>query len=599
MLKPRGNVPLLKKKHQTTPLLLPEDRPPLEELPIKKPPVWRVFWIAGKLSVLLSYVFLARFSSRLTLQFRAVEVREFLERMGGMWMKLGQVMAMRSDLFAIEFCRELSKLHDQAITFSPRRSAEIIIEELGCPIEEVFDQFEPEPFAAASLSQAHKARRRKDGQWVVIKVQRPYAEDYYCYDFKWLRVAFKFLNFFKAMKHYHFKDMLQEIELMMEEELDYRHEASNMIKLRETLKAHDIDVPKVYLKHSTQRILIMEFLDGVFMSDYISVLRRDPERAMAWLAENHIQTKKVARQLIQTALRQLYEDRIFHGDMHPGNILLLKNNHLALIDFGNVGKIDPQFAAQYDQYFRALAEGSFDKATDLLLLTMGKLPVVDIAALKKRVIKVLERQAVRSGIKNLPYAEKSIGSTSAELSRVMAEYHINVNWQFLKMARTFEIVDQNIGILNPKFDFVKEMKKYEAGASKRKNCARIRQASTLMEKISDLSDIIVPTLTRRAFQFDGRVTVGFKVAALIFRLLSYALLFLLFGSVWAYFYQHHNEVVANFHTTENWFTKWVEAIPQLRKFEWCVIVIALIGGAIGIRRFIRDLLKPPVRLPGD
>jgi ubiquinone biosynthesis protein len=448
----------------------------MEERPVARPSFFRVFWISWTILKLFWGYFVSRFSKRVTPQERAIEVRQFLEQLGGMWIKVGQVLAMRSDIFPLEFCNELSRLQDRSITFPAKRSMEIIEENLGRPISEVFESFEEAPFAAASLSQVHKALLRETGEWVVVKVQRPYAMDCFHYDFRWLKCFAWFLKLFGLMKHLSLDSMLEVIRDMMEEELDYRHEAGNMRRLKKTLKEHRIVVPIVHMKYTTERVLVMEYLAGVFMSDYVNVLRRDPARAAGWLAENDIEPAKVARYLFQSVMRQLYEDLLFHADLHPGNIVLLRGNRLAFIDFGNCGSIDKKFAAQYEQYFRAMSEHELDKAADLLLLTMGKLPPMDIEGFKKRVIKVFEKQISRSYFENLPYRERSMGSSSAELNQVMAEYKIEVNWDMLKMARAFESVDQNISVLDPSFSFTREMLRYQIKAKMRKRRFQLHSA---------------------------------------------------------------------------------------------------------------------------
>ncbi len=590
---------MLDDKYFTTPLLLPSERPALEEKPIRKPPLLRLFWIGGKLLLLILGFLRSKNAGPQVQKEHAVRIRQFLEKLGGMWIKLGQVLAMRTDIFSIEFCTELVRLQDRSITFSSKRSAEIIEENIARPINEVFDDFEPEPFAAASLSQVHRARCKKTQARVVIKVQRPFAAEYFHYDFRWLKVFFHLFSYFDIMRTFRFDEMLKEIQLMIEEELDYRQEASNMIRLRKTLKAHKIYVPKVFYEYSTKVILTMEYLDGVFMSDYISVRRTDPGKAEDWLDKNNIDTRIVARRLLQSALRQLYEDYIFHGDLHPGNIILLRKNRIALIDFGNVGRVDPRFATQYQQYFKAMSEEEIDRATDLLLITMGQLPVLDVAALKKRVNQVLERQVMRSHIRNLPYHEKSMSSNSAELNQVMSAYRIEVNWNMLKMARTFETVDQNIGILNPEFNFVKELHKYKEKAVKRKRCKTQQQLPGILESLSDMSGIIMPLILNNALQFSGRIKYGARLLSYLFRLLRLGGVVALFVAIWVYLYQHHPHLVAEYHADENLFTTWVESVIEVHKFAWYLFIAILIGVTLRFKKFAAELIKPPVRLPGD
>jgi ubiquinone biosynthesis protein len=591
---------MLDKKFYTTPLLAPEQKSLLNEQPVQKPPFWRVFWIIWRFSLLMIDFVRSKFSHHLSNQVRAVKIREFLEHLGGMWIKLGQVMAMRSDIFSSEFCHELSRLQDRAVTFSPERSIHIIEANLNCAIHDIFEDFEAKPFAAASLSQAHKARLRGTRKWVVVKVQRPYAADYFNYDFKWMSLLCSLIDYLGVLKYFHFDEMLNELQHMIAEELDYRQEASNMKRMGKILKRHKIYVPKVYFEYSSRVILTMEYINGVFMSDYISVRRRDPQKAANWLQINQIDTGKVARRLLQSALRQLYEDLQFHGDLHPGNIILLKSNSMAFIDFGSVGRIDPRFAAQYEQYFRALSMGEIDKAVDILLITMGQLPVLDVGALKKRLVKVMEKQADRSSIKNLPYHEKSISANSAEISQVMAQFHININWNMLKMGRMFETVDQNISVLNPDFNFIEELNLYQLKATKRRFRKAFESPPNPLMALYNLSEIAQPAILNKLLQFDGRGSRWNHLALFMLGALKNILLLALAGSAWAYCYQYHYPLVADYHAGQSLaIAKWIESIPVIHRYEWYFIGVVTILVIVKIQKFSQVLLNPPVRLPGD
>lgn len=588
---------MLKREHMTTPLVLHEERAALEELPIKKVSPLRIFWILGN-------VFRLVFGSRSllgrkrTAEEKALQIRLFLERMGGMWMKVGQVLSMRTDLFSLEFCQELSHLQDRAYAFSAERSRQLVEESLGCSIDKVFDKYEHQPFAAASLSQVHKARLRREQVWVAVKVQRPYAAEYFDYDMKWLTRLFNFLIRMGFQEHFLWDEMLLEIRHMMEEELDYRQEAANMRKFRKALKKHRVYVPKVFRRYSTQNLLVMEFLEGVFMSEYLKVQRSDPLKVMQWNACNDIDPQKVAQRLLRSMLRQLYEDRLFHGDLHPGNIMVLKKNRLALIDFGNVGLFDADFAMQHDQFSRAMARGQIAKAADIYIVILGQLPVLDVFALKKDLKRVFQKQLARSSIRGLPFQERSISGNMAETSEAIEGYKIRANWDMLKMARSFSTVDQNIGILNPSIDYYKEIYRYHKKAAKRRAMLG-PDLRGMFRTLSDVTQIMTPVIVSRAFQFTNQLGVGRGIAAYSLRLLKRLFLFGSIAMVWIYLYQHHYDVVGEYHHGEHVVTEWIESVPDVPKLLWFIGFAMIVGMMFKISGFIKKLLKPPVRLPGN
>ena len=576
---------------KTTPLLRPEERPAIEILSVRKPPFWRVFWIAWKLLGIIVLNCFKKFSTEKNVEERARHIREFLERLGGVWIKVGQVLALRNDLFPAAFCSQLSRLHDRAMGFSPELSKQMIERELGQSVEDIFEKFEKVPFAAASLSQVHKARLRESGEEVVVKVQRPHANAYFSYDFRWISALCKLLMGLGMMKSFRLDDMLVQIRDMMVEELDYRYEASNLRRLGANLGRHDIYAPKIYLKYVTKGILVLEFLEGVFVSDYARVNQKDPERAAAWARENGIDPQKVASILIRSVMRQVYEDLLFHGDLHPGNVILGRDNGLAFIDFGNIGRIDPKFAKNYNRYFRSMSVGALDQAADSLLIAMGRLPALDVLTFKKRIMRLMEKQIDRSYIENLPYHERSIAGNSAEMSAVMNEFGIEVNWHLLKMGRAFETIDQNIGALNPKFNFVEEVQLYHEEAAKRKRCERLNGLSGQIDEVSDFFNIIKSIITDRAFQFGGQMSRLDQILVSVSRWLAFGVWAVLIFGGWIFLYQNHFELVDQWHTSDHWLSNVVEDIPTIDRLGSGVIFALLFIILWKLPTFIQNLLK--------
>ena len=587
---------MLNKKFITTPLVPEELRVPLTEVPAHKPSIFRIFGIGWSIFLLIHFALRARIRRRSNPREMAIRIRKLFEELGGMWIKLGQVLSMRNDLFSPEFCNELLQLQDQAFAFPSEVAHRMIEESLGCRISHVFDHFEEKPFAAASLSQVHKAFLREQCVWVAIKVQRPFASAIFRYDFGFLSLAFRGLELVGFAKHFHWGEMLCEIKTFMEEELDYRHEASEMKKMRKLLKEHKIYVPKVFTKFATRTLLVSEFLPAVFMSDYVKMSRNNPQRVAAWLDENQLDPKKIARRLLQSLMRQMFEDYSFHGDLHPGNIILLRKNRLALIDFGNTGSFDKDFVSRYDQYTRAMASGNLSTAADMFLLFAGSIPIVDTAEVKKEVVKALQEAQRRSSITNLPFQEKSLAATSAEINALVLRYKFDMNWSLLKMGRTFAAVDQTIGVLNPQIDYVKETRRYYLSSAARRKGSNLQAISGLMQKISDLSNVIMPIVASRAIQFKGTLTHGARIAAFLLRLVSVGLGVALIVFLWGYFYQHHHRIIQTYHDSHhNEFTAFIEHIPHVPMIGVLVTGLALIK----LTRFIQTMKKAPVRLPGN
>ena len=591
---------MLKPHLHTTPLIPPGERQPLKVLPVAKPTIFRAFWIFRNILHLFFCYFKLKVSRRYTAKEWASEVRHFVERMGGIWIKAGQVLAMRNDLFSPEFCNELGNLQDRAFAYPSELAIRTVREQLGRPIEDVFDQFDVKPFAAASLCQVHKARLRENGCIVAVKVRRPFAVEFFRHDLWWLSRFFGLLQMMDVMDHFHWDEMLKAVRDMMEEELDYRYEATHMRDFRKTLKKHKVYVPRVFFQYSSASVLVMEFLEAVFMSEWVKVSRTDPARLAAWIKENDLDPKKIARRLFESQLRQIYEDLLFHGDLHPGNIIVLRENRLAFVDFGNVGFLDQDFAKTYDQYLHAFSANEMSTAADLYLVLAGRLSSdIDLAQVKKELIAAFHRHQLRSRMRNLPFQERSLAGNAAELSRIAGAYRFEMNWNLLKMGRALGAIDQNIGVLNPDIDYNKETARYIQKAAERKERPMCETMPRLLRQMELFSQALKPTLLSRAMQFGAWVSHGARLASMALGLLARGVWVTVFVALWVYLYQHHFGVVASIHTSRSSVVQWIEAVPRQEKLTWVGIGIVLVLLGMRLAGLAKNMIGRPARRPGE
>jgi ubiquinone biosynthesis protein len=383
-------------------------------------------------------------------------LRERLEAQGGVWVKAGQLLGMRSDMFPRAFCAELSRLQDRAPGFAPEAARQIVEESLGRPIEEVFSEWAAEPFAAASIGQLHRGVLRHEGTVVAVKVQRPHIERRYELDLRFVRWLVRLALVFRIAPHINWAQFYEELDRALVEELDYRFEATAIRRMRKGLKHHQgIYAPKVFTKYSARRVLCMEFVQGALMADLVNALHDDPARARAWLVENRIDPDKVARRLYVSLLRQIFDDNRFHGDLHPGNIILLKGSRLALIDFGSIGRLEEQFRERYFEFEESIANGEYAKAADILLLMQPSLPSIDLEPLKEEIVRAFRDWELRSATKGLPFALKSSAEANGRVVRAMLRYRIPATWQWLRVDRAMVTLEASLRVLAPDIDYLK------------------------------------------------------------------------------------------------------------------------------------------------
>jgi ubiquinone biosynthesis protein len=257
----------------------------------------------------------------------ARSLRAALEEGGGIFVKLGQVLSTRGDMLPADMIAELSGLQDD-VPAAPAADIEALLaSELGAPVRQVFAWFDPEPLAAGSIAQAHRAQLGS-GEQVVIKVQRPGVRALVERD---LEIMLRLARTLEARagwaRRYRVVEFVQGFADALGEELDFRVEARNIAAVA---PSSAIQIPVVHRGLSTSQVLVLDFLDGVSVRDAGPLLDRD-----------EADRSGLARSLLDCMLRQMMIEGIFHADPHPGNVLVLPGGRLALIDFGLVGRLDP------------------------------------------------------------------------------------------------------------------------------------------------------------------------------------------------------------------------------------------------------------------
>lgn len=453
-------------------------------------------------------------------------IGDFCQRMGVLWIKVGQLISMRSDIFPRELCAELAKLQERAEGFSPRLAREIISRELGAPIEEIFSRFRDQPWAAASIAQVHRARLREPDIEVAIKVRRPGIEEIFHRDMALVSFMFRSMVRFSIMPHMRWEDMLWELGQVFTEELDYRYEISNQQRLRDTLTRHRVYVPKVFPRYCTPNIIVMEFVAAVSMTDYIEIGKREPERLRQWLAENDIDPEVVFKRLLHSFLRQLMEDNLFHADLHPGNIFLLRENRIALLDFGSVGTNEMDMLRKYDAFLETLSQAQYAKAVDIFLLIMPDLPPANLVTVREELQRSLHAWGDRCRVNELPYKEKSTSFVFDEMTRIMARYGVDIIWALFKVLRGWGTLDASLSVLNPKAnlvsltrDYTRERRKRELGQVMLELPRDILGIQKLIDYPREISEMAIyrGAMVRRLAQvFEGTATRVSKLAAVVF-----------------------------------------------------------------------------------
>ena len=525
-----------------------------------------------------------RFTGRSDIQKTATQLREIFEEFGGFWVKVGQVLALRTDLFPDEICEQLRSLQYEAVGFPFEIARSTIESELGSPIDQIFESFDEQPLAAASIAQIHRAvlLKKKDKKKkkipVVVKIQRPGLADAFQRDLDTIKIFVKLLVYLNFASYFRWDEFVVELDKTFKEELDFRYEAANSRRMKKNLKFHKIYVPTVYQKYCKRRVLVMEFIDGVLMADYIKELLSDRAKVKRWDDENDVDRKEVGEKLYVSLLRQIFEDNLYHGDLHPGNIILLRKSKFVLIDLGSTGTLDAELRKIYLAYINALSEGDFPRASDYYIRFGVDVPKANIPRVRVEMARGFDSWSAKSELKGLSYREKSLGGATQEVTNVAFGYKIPTNWAFLKVSRSFFALDGSLQYLLPELNVFKIIKKYNKEADRRAliNSLRPENIRASFQKFSDTvsqyNDLILPQVRQRTVPFELTVNRSALTLALILRSLSSVLLIGGFGTLYVFLYQQYFEIIQPINVEV--IDEVVRQLPYIPYLEWVGILIA-------------------------
>ena len=353
------------------------------------------FYERVPLSFLLLFFF---FPYRKLLAFSPPErLRLALENLGPTFIKLGQLLSTRVDLLPPSYIKELQKLQDQV----PPVPLELL---LTPEIKENFKEISKEPIGSGSIAQVHKGIL-KDGREVAVKFLKPNVKKLIKRDMKVLRTVLFLLSFYPLVRELKLRKVADEIETILLDEVDLSREASylEMFK-RFSEKEGRLYVPSVIWEVSSEKVLVTEFIRGKKLLDYLKV---------------HGNSRKLAGDFVNLVNRMVFEFRVFHGDLHPGNVFITDDGRIALVDFGIVGRLTPETAS----HFFLFSLGVMERDADLIVEALERIEVlpknVNLVLLKREIVKFLDK-----------YYNRPLSSIDAE----------KIFYEELSAARKFRIV---------------------------------------------------------------------------------------------------------------------------------------------------------------
>ncbi len=370
----------------------------------------------------------------------AERIRLALDDLGPTFVKMGQIMSTRPFLIPVDLVIELAKLQDQVAPFPFDEVRQTIEKELGKPLDQLFQAFSPDPVASASLSQVHRATTLA-GEDVAVKVQRPNVKQIMEKDLSILRdLAVLLDRYIPEVRQFSPVAIVDEVAKSAKQEVDFLYEARNLEIFAQNFADDDrIFLPRVFWDHTSLRVLTLSFIDGIKISD------------VPRLREAGVDLEVVTRAGGQLLAKQIFEFGFFHADPHPGNLFVLRDNRIAPVDFGMMGK---------------LSHGALELVADLLIAATSN----DT----RRIVRVLQNhelldddvrpEALEADLAlflhryhGVPLAKLKMRSLLTDAFEIMNVYRIKFPPELMMLGKALGTYEEVARTLNPQYDFVTEL----------------------------------------------------------------------------------------------------------------------------------------------
>ncbi|MBW4563427.1 MAG: AarF/ABC1/UbiB kinase family protein [Mojavia pulchra JT2-VF2] len=374
---------------------------------------------------------------------QAVWIRNTLLDLGPTFIKIGQLFSTRADIFPGEYVEELAKLQDKVPAFSYEQVEAIIQQELGKKIPDLFQNFDPIPLAAASLGQVHKAVLHT-GEAVVVKVQRPGLKKLFEIDLQILKgITRYFQNHPKWGRGRDWIGIYEECCRILWEEIDYLNEGRNADTFRRNFRGYDwVKVPRIYWRYTSSRVLTLEYLPGIKISQYEAIEAAGLDR------------KIIARQGAQAYLLQLLNNGFFHADPHPGNIAVSPNGDLIFYDFGMMGRIKSNIREGLMETLFGIAQKDGDRVVKSLIDLGAIAAVEDMGPVRRSVQYMLDH------FMDKPFENQSVAAISDDLYEIAYNQPFRFPATFTFVMRAFSTLEGVGKGLDPEFNFMEVAKPY-------------------------------------------------------------------------------------------------------------------------------------------
>lgn len=367
-------------------------------------------------------------------------IRLVLEELGTTFIKLGQTLSTFPNIVGVELAEELSKLQQSAPVSDYEDVKDVIESEFSKPIDEVFSDFSEKPIASASIGQIHKAFYKDN--LVAVKVQHPNIQQTIESDIRIMKTISKYTNKLSSLAIFNFPELIDVFERDMKNELDYTFEAINTIHMDDLLRDDEVHIPKIYSDVSTSKILTMEFIDGVSLSEVFEA------------SDDEYDKKKIAHVGADSYIKQILIHGFYHADPHPGNIFVINRDIVTFIDFGMIGHLSNSLRKDLIKLFTFIIQN------DAYLLTkqLYRMNIVK----NKKYFESIENEIIYLLDKNYNAQFNDITGIFQEVikSKTLQQYGVVIPRELMMVIRTISMVYDFGCKLDDEFDTTEVLRPY-------------------------------------------------------------------------------------------------------------------------------------------
>lgn len=385
-------------------------------------------------------------------------LRGVLEELGGSLLKFGQILSLQIDTLPREYCDALLSLLDRVPPFPREQLRQVFVGEWSKPPEELYLEFDYEPLASASIGQVHRATM-KDGTNVAVKVQRPGVQELFRRDGVLLQLFVRIVFFFRLRSLYFMRDPVREFNEWLGDELDYRREAAfGEVLGRNAAETPTEKLPKIHWELTTSRVLTMDFLPGRSVLEYLRVIEQKDEAEIEALKEVGFDAGKFLSNVIRNFLSDAFRFGVFHADLHPANLLILKDNVVGYVDFGIVGHLTPEARRKLIELSMAYASGRSEEIYAAFLSVSTFSGEADLRGFRRELEQRCRHWYREPAVAGVPHLSKSLTTAMFDLLALCRNYGLLVDREMIKYIRSLILVDGLVSRLEPQLDVAPQIR---------------------------------------------------------------------------------------------------------------------------------------------